>query len=116
MAIKWDNPPSTAVPQMVETYQARLHRALFILAVSYAPRIEAWMKENAVWTDRTSNARQTLWSEAFDFADVVVLAFGHGVSYGQFLEWANQGRYAIITPALDYFAPKVWQDAKGLIK
>jgi hypothetical protein len=73
------------------------------------------MKQNAVWTDRTSNARQTLWAEAFDFSDVVVLAFGHGVSYGTFLELANQGRYAIITPAIDYFAPKIWQDAQRLL-
>lgn len=116
MGITWDNPPSTAVPQMVGTYRAKLHRALFILALSYAPRIEAWMKENAVWVDRTGNARQTLWAEVFDFSDVVVLAFGHGVNYGQFLEWANQGRYAIITPALDYFAPKIWADARGLLK
>jgi hypothetical protein len=100
---------------MVTAYRHRLHRALFLLAVSYAPRIETWMKQNAVWTDRTSNARQTLWAEAFDFSDVVVLAFGHGVSYGTFLELANQGRYAIITPAIDYFAPKIWQDAQRLL-
>lgn len=116
MGVTWDNPPSTAVPQMVNNYHSISHRALFILAVSYAPRIEAWMKQNALWTDRTGNARQTLWAEAFDFIDVIVLAFGHGASYGTFLELANQGRYAIITPALDYFGPKIWQDAKELIK
>jgi len=115
VGIVWDNPPSTAVPDMVDTYRVRLHRALFLLAVSYAPRIETWMKQNAPWTDRTGNARQTLWAEAFDFADVVVLAFGHGVSYGTFLELANQGRYSVIFPALDHFAPKIWADAKRLL-
>lgn len=115
MALTWQNPPSTAVPNMVRTYEQRLHRVLFLLALTYAPRIEAWMKQNAPWTDRTGNARQTLWAEAFDFADVVVLAFGHGVSYGVFLELANAGRYAVITPALDYFSPRIWQDAKRLL-
>lgn len=115
MGIQWSNPPSTAVPDMVITYRQKLHRALFLLAVSYAPRIETWMKQNAVWTDRTGNARQTLWAETFDFMDVIVLAFGHGVSYGTFLELAHQGRYAIITPALDHFAPKIWADANRLL-
>lgn len=115
MALTWQTPPSTAVPEMTAAYKRQLHRALFVLSVSYAPRIEAWMKQNAPWTDRTGNARQTLWAEAFDFADVVVLAFGHGVSYGVFLELANAGRYAVITPALDYFAPKIWQDAIRLL-
>lgn len=116
MGITWTNPPSTAVPDMVTAYNNKLRRALFMLALSYAPRIEAWMKENAPWTDRTANARQTLWAEAFDFVDVIVLAFGHGVSYGVFLELANQGRYSVIFPALDYFGPKIWQDATRLIK
>lgn len=116
MAIVWTNPPSTAVPDMVTEYRTRLHKRLVYLANAYAPQIESWMKQNAVWTDRTGNARQTLWSEVFDFIDVIVLAFGHGVSYGVFLELANQGRYAIITPALDYFAPKIWRDATELVK
>lgn len=116
MAIVWNNPPSTAVPQMVQNYRTILHQGLFLLALSYAPRIEAWMKANAVWTDRTGNARQTLWAEAFDFLDVIVLAFGHGVSYGVFLELANTGRYAVLTPALDHFGPKIWNDAQRLLK
>jgi hypothetical protein len=116
MAITWDNPPSTAVPEMFEAYRATLNRALWLLALSYAPQIEAWMKQNAAWTDRTSNARQTLWAEAFDFTDVVVLAFGHGVDYGVFLELANAGRYSIIFPALDYFSPKIWADVEKILK
>lgn len=116
MGIRWDTPPSTAVPEMVSTYRARLHRALFALALSYAPRIETWMKENAPWMDRTGNARQTLWAEVFDLADVIVLSFGYGVSYGTFLELANQGRYAVITPALDYFGPRIWADARRLLR
>jgi hypothetical protein len=116
MAITWDNPPSTAVPELAAAYERLLHRALYRLALSYAPQIEAWMKQNAAWTDRTSNARQTLWAEAFDFADIVVLAFGHGVDYGVFLELANAGRYSIIFPALDYFSPKIWADAEKILK
>jgi hypothetical protein len=37
------------------------------------------------------------------------------MDYGTFLELANQGRFAIITPALDVFGPQIWNDAKALI-
>lgn len=115
MPLVWQNAPADAVPQMVETYWQQMRAALFALANAYAPQIEAWMKENARWTDRTGNARQTLWAEAFDFVDAVVIAFGHGMDYGTFLELAHQGRYAIITPALDEFAPRIWRDVVELV-
>lgn len=115
MTITWDNPPSTAVPEMVEEYHWQLYRGLWRLATDYAPQVETWMKQNAPWTDQTGNARQTLWSEVFALADVIVLVFGHGMDYGTFLELSNQGRNAVITPALDYFGPLIWNDAKALI-
>lgn len=115
MSLTWQRRPSDAVPEMVDAYRNALHAALLALAQSYAPEIEAWMKENARWTDRTGNARQTLWAEAFDLVQVIVLAFGHGVDYGRFLEWAHAGRYAIVTPALDEFGPRIWADAVALV-
>jgi hypothetical protein len=45
----------------------------------------------------------------------VLIAFGHGVDYGIFLELANAGRFAIVNPALDFFAPKIWADVRRLI-
>ena len=116
MGIEWTSPPSTAVPAMVITYQDRVRRALFLLAASYAPRIEEWMKQNAPWEDVTGNARQKLYADVFELAFSVGLFIGHGVDYGKFLEHSNTGRYAIVTPALDYWTPKIWQDVKRILK
>ena len=116
MAFNWIMAPSTVFETAGQEYARRVHQATFLLAQRYAPEIENWMKQNAPWTDRTGNARAALWAEAFDFVDTVVIAFGHGVDYGTFLELANAGNYAVITPALDNFTPKIWNDVQEMLR
>lgn len=116
MPFTWQRRPTEAFPALTEAYAQAIHRGVVQLAERYAVEIEAWMKSEAVWTDRTSNARQTLFSEAIDFVDVVVILMSHGVEYGTFLELSNGGRYAIITPALDYFMPRIWRDVQALLR
>lgn len=115
MAIDWETPPDVALEQMTQAHINAIHSAILRLAEFYAPQMEAWMKSNASWVDRTANARQTLWAEEIDFVDSIVLAFGHGVEYGVFLELANAGKYAILGPAIDHFAPKLWRDVQSLM-
>jgi hypothetical protein len=115
MSFTWQVEPEAAFTEFADEYSKALHTAVYQLALRYAPEIETWMKANAVWTDRTGNARQTLYSEVQDLTDSVLIAFGHGVDYGIFLELANAGRFAIVNPALDFFAPKIWADVRRLI-
>ena len=81
----------------------------------YQAEIETWMKTNARWIDRTGNARQSLYAEVTRLTDSVLLAFDHGMDYGFYLELSHAGRYAIIAPALDEFAPRIWRDVKALL-
>lgn len=115
MGFKWTKPPEKVFPELATAYKVNIDAAIGLLAQSYAPQIEAWMKQNAIWTDRTGNARQTLASEVEEMVNQVTIAFGHGVAYGKWLELANSGRYAIVSPALDYFAPKIWADVKRIL-
>lgn len=65
-------------------------------------RAEAYMKENAPWTDRTGNARNTLHAEAFHEPPVqhgIVCA--HGMPYGFWLEVIQEGRFEIINPTIE---------------
>jgi hypothetical protein len=112
----WQQPPSAVFPAGAEAYVAAIRAGVLALANSYAPEIEAWMKENAAWTDRTGNARQTLWAEVLDMGERIVLAFGHGMDYGTFLELDYGGRYAIVTPALDRFGPLLWRDTVAMLR
>ena len=112
----WQTTPEQAFTELADEYASAIHRGVFLLATRYAPEIEAWMKANASWTDRTGNARQTLYAEVTDIVNsAVILFFGHGVEYGVFLELAHGGTYAIVTPALDHFIPRIWADVKAML-
>ena len=128
MGIVWQVTPDQAFTELVDAYENEIHDAIKQIADRYAPDIEAWMKSNAPWTDRTSNARQSLKAEVLeDFAfNLVTIFLSYGATigsselgeldYGIFLELSNGGRYAIISPALDEFGPKIWADVQRLFK
>lgn len=116
MPFTWQRRPTDVFPALTQAYANAIHAAIVQLAERYAVEIEAWLKENAPWIDRTGNARQTLYSEALDFVDVVVIVMSHGVTYGVFLELAHGGSYAVITPALDHFIPRIWRDVRALLR
>jgi len=99
-----------------DAYIGTVNMAIHDLMLSFAPRIEAWMKENALWTDRTGNARQSLASELETLADGygVLFGFGNNIEYAVFLEFANQGRFAIVSRALDYWSPIIFAEVQRL--
>ena len=112
----WTVPPEQAFPELADAYISAIHRGVMAIAQRRAPEIENWMKDNAPWTDRTANARQTLYTEVTDVTNQMVsLTLSHGVYYGIFLEVNNAGRYAIINPALDHFAPLIWADVQRML-
>lgn len=116
MTFEWESDPEQVMGTLAQDYSRAIHVGIFAIAQSYAPEIENWMRANAPWTDRTGNARQSLWSDVNEVANMTVeLIMSHGVDYGKWLELLHSGRYAIITPALDHFAPKIWADVKRML-
>lgn len=112
----WVVPPDQAFPELADEYTKAIHKGVYAIGQRYAPLIENWMKDNAPWTDRTANARQSLWTEVTDVANQMVsIILSHGVYYGIFLELNNAGRYAIINPAIDHFAPLIWSDVQRML-
>jgi len=71
-------------------------------------RIEAHMKVNAPWTDRTGNARAGLFAKAgHQRGQRHWIDLGHRVPYGIWLEVRFAGKYAIVLPSLILFGPKI---------
>ena len=64
-------------------------------------------KTNAVWTDRTGNARNSITSEDLSSGDVVNFYLTIGVDYGIWLELANDGKYRILQPTLTIYEPRI---------
>lgn len=116
MTFRWRRAPTEVWPDGAERYARRIRAAVFRLMQRYAPEMEAWMKANAPWTDRTGNARQSLEAEAQELGNQALrVLMQHGVEYGIFLELAHGGNWAIIGPALDEFAPRIWRDVQALL-
>lgn len=95
---------------------AKVRKAAVITAHRMAPQVEAHMKNNAPWTDRTGNARNGLAARAYEAGDEVGIVLYHQVSYGIWLEIAHQGQYAIINPTIDVMGPRVMQQFNNLLE
>ena len=98
--ITWTKTIESLVPA-VASYEQRVMAAVVALIRSFEPRIEAYAKGNAPWTDRTGNARQTLFSIDELAGQIVTLYLSHGMPYGKWLELCNAGRYAIVMKTLE---------------
>lgn len=112
----WHDPPDEVFPAGMDEYLAAIKQGIMAIAVRRAPEIEAWLKTNASWVDRSGNARQTLHTEVRVMAEQVVIVLSHGMDYGKWLELANGGRYAIVGPGLDHWAPIIWNDVEALLR
>ena len=90
--------------------EKKLQRAAFAVVNYYDGRVEAHMKHNAPWTDRTTNARNGLFAKAFkEGGKHFFIVLGHRVDYGIFLEEGTENMAArpIVRPTMDLFGPRV---------
>ena len=103
--INWTGPLSANLLNLDAKIRSRIGRA----AGAVAPRIEADMKRSAPWTDRTSNARNSLSAVAKGGTDSITITLSGGVSYQIWLETRWSGKYAILKPSLLKWGPRVME-------
>ena len=92
--------------QRVQQIGPRIKRAMVAAANRTAPQAESYMRSNAPWTDRTGNARNGLRAQVVVDTNSVAIVLHHSVPYGIWLEVRWSGRYAIIEPTIQQYAPK----------
>lgn len=80
-----------------------------------ATSTEGWMKQNAPWTDRTSNARNGLRARPGHAKKRHWIYLAHGVAYGIWLEIRWAGRYSILKPGKDYATEQIQRMLQGLL-
>lgn len=93
-----------------------VHEARVMAAQDLAKKMEAYAKGNASWEDDTGNARRGLKTVVIDrpAQHRTEVSLGHTESYGIYLETRHGGRYAIITPTIQYFSFQVSDIIVGL--
>jgi hypothetical protein len=77
-------------------------------AQAFAPGVEDRARSNAIWEDRTGDARAGLTAEASESQGIIYLELAHTVDYGQWLEVIQNGRFAVIMRTLEEEAPPVF--------
>ena len=115
MGFTWENPPDEVFAAGLQRYERDLSNALYQLAMSFAPRIEHWLKQSAKWVDRTGNLRQSLYSSVERFVNEIAIYIGAGLDYYVFVATKRAGYFDIVTEALDHWSVQVWQAVKVLI-
>lgn len=85
----------------------KVQRAIEKTLKHHEPRLEAHMKANAPWTDRTTLARNTLYARVSDAGGGWDIELGGGAPYQIYLEKKYGGRDAIIEPTLASQGPVV---------
>lgn len=95
-SFRWN---SNTLTGNVKTFGSKLDRAMAAAVEYSATRSENYMKSNAPWTDRTSNARNGLQTFPFHAGRTHGYHLAHGVPYGIWLELRFDGRYGIIPQA-----------------
>ena len=129
--LKWQNPPQEAWPKAADAYIKAVRRGVHGVLMAAAPGVEAEMKSEAPWTDRTTNARQGLYTAVEPMsgpenAPILEFIMAHSVEYGAYLEGfdprhgfspTRQGQaYAIVVPTLDKWGPILWSRVKRMIR
>ena len=94
----------------------KLGALLLMYASTKAVEIEAKMKTNRPWTDRTGMAKATLSARVSQpDKDTIRITLAHGVDYGIWLELAHEKNYAIVGPTVREEGPKIVTDLDNLM-
>lgn len=119
MIWNWQITPSQAWPPFVQAQVDALEADLVALVEEMLPAITAFMQREARWTDRTGDARSSLFSALIHEARRTVgILVSHGslIDYGIWLELAHAGRFAIIAPTVDEWGPVFFDRVQELVR
>lgn len=106
--IRWNFSPARLFEWLGDVRRRQIEAGVRRVADRMAKEIEAHMRANAPWRDRTGNARRLLQAEVLDVTGrAALILLTHGVPYGIYLEARG---YAIIGPTLDLYGPRIMQE------
>lgn len=87
-----------------------------VFAATAAKKMEAEAKQNAPWTDRTSNARNSIQGDFGWHGSKAAITLSGNMDYSPYLELAHEKKYAILKPTIDKMAPEVLKGYQKLVK
>ena len=115
MAFQLDYDKST-LKKNLDKMSVKLGAVVLMYASTKASEIQAKMKLNRPWTDRTGMAKALLNAKVSQpNKNTVRITLAHGVDYGIWLELAHGKNYAIIAPTVRDEGPRIVEDLNNLM-
>ena len=100
----------------LDKMSVKLGAVILMYSATKASEIQAKMKINRPWTDRTGMAKALLSAKVSQPNDNTVrITLSHGVNYGIWLELAHEKNYAIIAPTIREEGPRIVEDLNNLM-
>ncbi len=87
--------------------EATVKAAIGLYADTAAKKMEAEAKQNASWTDRSGDARNSIQGDFGWKGKHAVISLSGNMDYSVFLELAMEKKYAILVPTIKRNAPEV---------
>ena len=81
------------------------------LAINY---FRSEQSSGAFWKNQSGQARDRMFSGAYQEKDIIAWFMAHGVQYGVYLELANDGRHEAIRPVIQRYVGRFYRDLKKL--
>ena len=107
---------SSTLKKNLDKMTTKLGAVVLMYSATKASEIEAKMKMNRPWTDRTGMAKATLRAKVSQPSSTLIrTTLAHGVDYGIWLELANGKNYAIIIPTINEESPRIVEDLNDLM-
>lgn len=100
----------------LDKMSTKLGAVVLMYASTKASELQAKMKLNRPWTDRTGMAKALLNAKVSQpNKNTIRITLSHGVDYGIWLELANEKNYAIIAPTIREEGPRIIADLNNLM-
>lgn len=100
----------------VQKFRRDLISAVGAATAYEAQRGQDWMRANAPWTDRTSNARNGLFATSSTMPNGWRITMYHTMPYGVFLELSRDGRFQIIVPAIRHTGDELMKVLRNIME
>lgn len=110
------NYPGSDLNKNLDKMAVKLGALILMYASTKASKLQAQMKMNRPWRDRTGMAKATLRATVSrPNDDLIRITLAHGVSYGIWLELAHEKQFAIIGPTITNESPKIMSEMQGIL-
>lgn len=110
------NYDESTLKKNLDKMSVKLGAVVLMYTSTKASEIQAKMKLNRPWTDRTGMAKALLNAKVSQPSNNIIrITLAHGVDYGTWLELANGKNYAIIAPTIREEGPRIVEDLNNLM-